>query len=64
MSRIVNTRVRTRIVIQRDNDKPDVLDCPICKLSLRDWEDYISVELNAACSDCMNKPSIVEQSDN
>ena len=64
MSRTVNTRVRTRIVIHRDKNEPDVLDCPVCKLSLRDWEDYVSVELNGACSDCVNNPTIVEQSDN
>ena len=33
-----------KIIIERDDLSPIILDCPECKLALKDWEDYASAK--------------------
>lgn len=41
-----------KIIIERDDLSPMILDCPECKLALKDWEDYASAKAFGVCHEC------------
>ena len=59
-----NKALKRKIIVRRDSDDPVVLDCPVCELSLRDWEDFFSTKVYGMCNDCKTNHTKENRKDN
>jgi len=60
----MSKEARPKIVIERDDRESIVLDCNVCKIALRDWEDYVSVKMFGMCHDCKTNKTNQKVKDN
>ena len=60
----MSKHTHSKIVIERDSMEPVELDCKLCNLALRDWEDFVSVKSYGICHDCKTNKTNQKIKDN